>query len=77
MVEKCHLYTGLLIPCLRKWGWEEHVHLTSSDTDLEGKAEEAGPAITIVSASVIPIFCGLGLSLIILGTKDTSFYCIF
>lgn len=38
------------------------MHLTSSDTDLEGKAEEVGPAIAIISASVIPIFCGLGLS---------------
>ena len=38
MVEKCYLCTGLLIPCLRKWGRvRENVHLAASDTALEGK----------------------------------------
>ena len=39
----------------------EEVHLTSSDTNLEGKVE-AGLAIAIISASVIPLSYGLGLS---------------
>lgn len=49
------------------------VHLSSTDTNLEVKVEEAGPAIAIISASVIPISCELGLSSSFLGTKDSSF----
>lgn len=57
MVENHCLWTGLLIPCLRKRGRDSH--LISSDTNPEGKVE-AGLATVIISASVIPISMNMG-----------------
>lgn len=56
-VENHCLWTGLLIPCLRKRGRDNH--LISSDTNPEGKVE-AGLATVIISASVIPISMNMG-----------------